>query len=171
MTKYTIFKNWHYSFFLIKRLFGWYYNKKNFIIYFELSNDCWWATPRNSDDYDLNKLAGISFGGIHKNSIRLTWTPNFQKVNVIRLYGYTYDHSMKEHTSKYLCEIETNKEYACNLKITDNTYILDMSLLGAIGMENKSKDGNIQKITYPYFGGNNKSPNKMDIWMKIKKGY
>lgn len=170
--KYTIFKNWHYAFFLFGRLFGWGYNRKRYIITFKFSKECWWSPPRNQDDYDLNKLAGISFGAfaIHKNSVRLTWVPNFDKEGIIQLYGYIYDSSQKEHISKYLCEVRTETEYICILSMINGEYEFDMLPIAYMTMENKTEDHKIQKKTYPYFGGNNRAPNTMHFWVKIKKG-
>lgn len=173
MKKYTILKNCHYAFFLLGRIFGWHYDKTYYNIFFKFSKECWWSTPRNSDDYDLNKLAGFSFGlfGIHKNSVRITWRPNFEKKGFISLYGYTYDSAKKEHTAEYLAEVEVEKNCICLLSLNEDSYIFDMGSFGSIEMDNKTPDSLIQKEIYPYFGGNNKSPQKMSIWMKIKKGY
>jgi len=170
--KYTILKNWHYAFFLFGRLFGWGYNKKKHVITFKFSKECWWNPPRNQDDYDLNKLAGISFGllGIHKNSVRLTWKPKFEKEGILELYGYVFDSSQKYHMSKYICDVKTDNEYVCILSFRESDYLFDMWPFGSITMENKTIDNKLQKIVYPYFGGNNKSPRKMYFWVKTKKG-
>lgn len=171
MKKYLIFKNWHYSFFLFGRLFGWFYNKKKFNIKFKFSNECWWEIPRDHNDLDLNKLIGLSFGLIRKNSIRISWVPDFNNKNRIRIYGYSYDSNNKEHISKYICDVETMKEYNCYIEIKENTYIIDMTPLGKIGLNNNIRDSKFIKKLYPYFGGNNKSPNKMYIWAEIKSQY
>ena len=167
MKKYTILKNWHYSFFLFGRLFGWYCNKKTFYIKFKFSKECWWNPPRNQDDYDLNKLYGLSFGFfIHKDSVRFTWKPKFEKEGVIEIYGYTYDASKKEHTSLYLCDVNVETEYDGLLGISDSKYELNVGT-SVIVMNNSSKDNKIQKEVYPYFGGNNRSPQKMNIWVSF----
>jgi hypothetical protein len=172
MKKYTILKGWHYAFFLFGRLFGWYYNKKKYLVRFKLSKECWWTPARNKDDYDLNKLCGISFGlfAIHKNSVRLTWVPNFEKEGYVKIYGYVYDSSKKTHESKYICEIQVDKEYICHLSIDDTNkiYIFDMSPFGMTEMENKTTDNKLQKKAFPYFGGNNRAPVTMYIWKCIK---
>ena len=168
MKKYTILKNWHYAFFLFGRLFGWHYNTKEFVIGFRFSKECWWYPPRNINDNDLNKLIGLSFGNIHKNSVRLSWSPNFEKEGIIKLYGYTYDESIKEHNMKYFCEVKVENDIFLHLLLNDDKYVFRF-MEKEFEMENKTKDGKIQKNNYPYFGGNNKSPNIMKIWASIKK--
>lgn len=170
MKEYVIFKGWHYAFFLIGRLFGWHYDDPKFSIDFKFSNECWWNPPRNSDDYDLNKLGGISFGllTIHKNSVRLTWVPNFEKPGYIKLYGYVYNPDHDGHISQYICDVKTEQEYTCTIYLNSDNYVFDMGELGKIQME-RTKYRKIQKMVYPYFGGDNRSPVKMSIWMDVKK--
>jgi len=168
MKKYTILKGWHYAFFLFCRLFGWHYNKKNISIRFKFESDCWWNPPRNQDDYDLNKLYGLTFGllTIHTASVRLTWVPNFEKEGYISLYGYIYDPSFSGHKSLYLCDVQVEGEYVCALTITEDKYIFDMSPLGKIEMD-KTIERKIEKEIYPYFGGDNRSPQDMHIWAEL----
>ena len=75
MKKYTILKNWHYAFLFFGRFLGWHYNKKNYSLNFKFSKECWWKIPRNIDDYDINKLCGLSFG--HKKVLYASgaWRP------------------------------------------------------------------------------------------------
>ena len=170
MKKYTILKNWHYAFFLLGRLFGWSYNKTEFNMKFEFSKECWWTPSRNADDYDLNKLCGISFGllGIHKNSVRLAWVPDFSKKGVIKIYGYTYDSVGKsEHKSLYICDVNVDTTYDAKIVCKDDKYLISVGST-EIEMDNKIKDNKIQKEDYPYFGGNNRSPQKMYIWTSVK---
>ena len=171
MKKYTILKNWHYSFFLLGRLFGWNYNKKNYSFDFKMSKECWYEKKVGASN-GLNKIGGLSFGifGIHRNSVRLTWIPNFEKKGFILLYGYVYDNLNKTHTSRYICEIEAEKKYTCSLDMVKDDYYFkfDMYPFGTIEMENNLEDSPIQKQNYPYFGGHERSPQKMDIWLSIK---
>ena len=168
MKKYTILKGFHYSFFLIGRLFGWHYNKKKFIINFKFDPTCWWFPCRNNDDKDLNKLSGISFGlfGVHKNSIRLTWRPNFEKSGIIEIHGYMYDDEVNEHESRFIGEVEVDKLYSAKIECTQHYYYISLGDK-KIKFSNISFDPKIQKELYPFFGGNNSAPNKMYIWTEI----
>ena len=171
MKKYTILKGWHYALFLFGRLFGWNYNKKSYTINFKFSKECWYKKEFVKIS-GLNKLGGISFGifGIHKNSVRLSWVPNFDKEGYISLYGYVYDELDKTHSSKYICEVETEKEYECLILLNNKDYEFEFNIptIGIIKMANNFKDHLIQKKNYPYFGGHDRSPQKMDIWLSIK---
>ena len=167
MKKYVIYKGFHYAFFLIGRLFGWSWNKKKFKIRFKFDERAWWTPPRNYDDYDLNKLAGKSFGGIHKNSVILTWEPDFDIEGVMDIYGYTYDSSINTHTAKYLCSVSCDIEQAAILELHDDVYYF--ALNGRfLQMENKTKDCKLQKNCFPFHGGNNTAPNTYNIWTKIE---
>jgi hypothetical protein len=167
MKKYTILKNWHYAFFLIQRALGWSWNKTEFHIKFKLSNECWWTPVRNDNDYDLNKLCGISFGlfAIHKNSVRLAWVPDFNNKDMMRIYGYTYDGV--DHIFEYICTVNTDATYNAKIVIKDDRYIISVEN-NQIEMENITQDRHIQKRTYPYFGGNNRAPNTMYVWECIE---
>jgi hypothetical protein len=60
------------------------------------------------------------------------------------------------------------KEYTVNFTISDEKYIFQIGT-DKLEMENKTPDKKIQKIVYPYFGGNNKAIRKMYIWAKLHK--
>ena len=169
MRKYTILKGWHYAFFFFRRFFGWHYNDKNFSIKFKFSKECWWNPPRNQDDYDLNKLYGLSLGffSIHKDSVRFTWRPNFEKIGVIDIFGYIYDENKNGHISLYLCSVNVEEEYSGQLLLSDDKYILSVGT-NVIEMDNYTSDCKIQKELYPFFGGNNKSIQKMYIWVDFQ---
>ena len=167
MKRYKILKGWHYAFFLFGRLCGWHYDKKQFIINFKFSSECYWVPPRNQDDYDLNKLYGITFGmfNIHKDSVRLTWVPKFGS-NLISIYGYIYDKSSPEHVSQYICDVEMEKEYTALITLEDKKY--HFSLNGTeIYMDNTTPDNKVQKEIYPYFGGNNRAITTMYVYADL----
>lgn len=98
MKKYTILKNWHYSFFLFGRLFGWYCNKKTFNIKFKFSKECWWNPPRNQDDYDLNKYL------VFYLETEL-WTPNYDYVSpvheIVEFYNDKWGYHIKFRKDEY----------------------------------------------------------------------
>lgn len=169
MKKYIILKDWHYSLVLMTRLFSWFYDEKKFKIQFKFSKDCWYPKTDNNEHY--NKLTGISFGvfEIHRNSIRICWKPNFLKNGKIQLYGYVYDNNIQIFESKFLCEVDVEKEYTCILSIENKIYKLDMGDMGTIEMENNLIDSKIQKQIYPYFGGISVAPQNMEIWVEMKK--
>jgi hypothetical protein len=166
MTKYTILKGWHNSFFLFRRLLGWYWNRNKFIIFFKLSKECWYPGP--DKNHSLNKLTGLSFGifGIHKNSVRLAWIPKFDQQGKFEIYGYIYDPSIKKHLSKYFFTMDAENIYTCTLHIENDKYIFKINDI-IYEMDNITKDSKIQKLCYPYFGGKSKAPQTMRIWVNV----
>ena len=164
--KYTIFEGDHYSFpFIFKPRFN--INRLDFK--FILSKQCWYEYE-NADSNDLNKIYGISYGltGIHKNSIRLGWIPDFSNKNKIKLYYYGYENN-STHISKYLLTVDTEKEYDIDMflhgkigepiklciELNDNIILYDEVC--------KIKTNWLAFICKPYFGGNNVSPKTMVI--------
>lgn len=169
MKKYTILKNWHYSLVLFERMFSWYFGKKEFKIDFKLSKECWYPQTDNNSHY--NKLAGVCFGvfGIHKNSVRLCWMPNFSQQGKILLFGYVYDSNTKNFQSRYFCEVDVETKYTCILSLYEDMYEFDMDPIAILEMENNLDDGKFQKKTFPYFGGKAKAPHNIDVWVEMKK--
>lgn len=167
MTKYTILKGWHYAFFLFRRLLGWSWDKKKFVISFKLSKECWYPGP--DENHSLNKLTGLSFGlfGVHKNSVRLTWIPKFDQQGKFEIYGYIYDPTINGHSSKYFCDVDAENTYTCALDIDEGEYIFEMCDVAICEMENATEDSRIQKLCYPYFGGEMKAPQTMQIWAEV----
>ena len=167
MKNFTIPKGWHYAKFLFGRLGGWHYNKKRFHISFMFDTNCYWSSPRNDDDYDLNKLYGISFGlfNIHKNSVRLAWRPRFGYGDIM-IFAYIYDNKNDKHISEYITTVNTNQLYEATIEINPGVYrfIVDGKIFI---ITNTSPDKKIQKELYPYFGGNNTAINTMSIFAKF----
>lgn len=168
MKKYTILKNWHYCLTFFERLVSWFYDQSEFNIEFKLSKQCWY--PKTNSNNHYNKIIGLCFGifGMHKNSVRLYWIPNFEKPNKLFLYGYSYDSFYKDHESKYFCEIDVDTKYVCTLTLTDDSYEFNIHTLGNFEMENNIEDSKFQKKTFPYFGGKDRAPHKMVVWSDLK---
>jgi hypothetical protein len=166
MRKYTILKGMHYSLLLFSRLFGWSWNKKKILISFKLSKECWYPGP--DENHSLNKITGLSFGlfGIHNNSVRLTWIPKFDQENRFEIYGYIYDPSFDGHLSKYFFDADADTTYTCTLKTDENKYVFE-SCQTIIEMENNTEDSKIQKLCYPYFGGDARAPQTMNVWVDV----
>ena len=153
--KYTILKNWHYSFPVYPLLVLNNEIKRKIIIPKQA-----WFEKINVDDYDINKLFGVSFGlfGIHKNSFRIGWKPDFNIKGKIILYTYYYNNENK-HTSKiigYLYVEQTNTITIKWYKET-NTFIVKLNNYVVFYEQLKIKQTSIKFFARPYHGGNNKS--------------
>jgi hypothetical protein len=79
MRFYKIKKGDHYaSMSVFEKIGAMGWKVKSVSLKFIFRPECWWAPPRNNDDLDLNKLAGIGYGmNHHQNSVRLAWVPDF----------------------------------------------------------------------------------------------
>lgn len=132
---------------------------------FIFHSDCWWAPPRNADDQDLNKLAGIGYGtNHHNNSVRLAWVPDFTRDGVIRLYGYTYDELKSDPKFRYefITNVMVRQPCQASIESTGKQYVITVNGV-TVRMENTQADPNLCFRLFPYFGGNNTAPQDMTI--------
>jgi len=168
MKNYPIKKGNHYaSISIFDRLFNIGWKVKQISVSFKLSKECWWAPARNSDDYDLNKLVGISYGiNDHSNSVRFAWAPDFDHNGVINIYGYVYDQLSSGHVSKPIVAVNVEEVNSGTIKVSGNQYILTVGTT-TISMDNTHGDPNLCFRLYPYFGGNNTAPCDMVIGLEF----
>jgi hypothetical protein len=165
MKQYLIKKDKHYaSVSPFGRLCGIRWKIKSLSMRFSFRNECWWTPPRNSDDNDLNKLAGVGFGLNHQNnSVRLTWVPDFNNTGVIKIYGYTYDEKKEtpKFTFQYITSVLTGQTCEAKIELTGN-YVITVNGV-TITMDNINADPGLCFHLFPYFGGNNTAPCDMII--------
>jgi len=168
MKNYTIKKGNHYaSISIFDRLSNIGWKVKQISVSFRFSKECWWAPPRNSDDNDLNKLCGISYGlNDHSNSVRFAWVPDFTQNGVIKVYGYVYDQLSSGHVSKFIATVKAEDVNSGTIKVAGNQYVLTVGST-SINMDNTHGDPNLCFRLYPYFGGNNTAPCDMVIGLDI----
>lgn len=122
----------------------------------------------NGDQYDWNKLYGVTFGlfGIHKNSVRFVWRydPVTDKI-IIAAYWYK-DGERNYYT---LCSIDFNEKYDFKLSITEeyvNFTVLEDNFLKISSFELYMGREILSKRKYQcgiYFGGNRRAPHKIVI--------
>lgn len=131
----------------------------------QFSEKCWWKNPRNYDEkFAINKLFGFSHGFHHNNSIRFGWVPDFDIENHVKIYAYYYNNKIRSQI--YITTISTLLWFTAEIKIINNNATLTI---------NNKKTNFYYKLPkcilgyelYPYFGGNNTAPNKLEI--KIEK--
>ena len=157
--KYTILKNWHYSFPLYPLLVSNNEIKRKVII----PKDAWFKKV-NADDEDINKLFGVSFGlfGIHKNSFRVGWKPSIRKFE-IELYVYYYNNENK-HTSQYLTSIYTSYHYNIAIRWdSNNMFAVDIDGENYFMRRLAINKNCPMFFCRPYHGGNNKAKNKYSL--------
>jgi hypothetical protein len=146
---------------------GW--NFKSLSMRFIFRSECWWAPPRNQDDNDLNKLAGIGFGtNHHKNSVRLAWVPDFGNHGMINVYGYTYDEKKEGQklTMAFIKSVHVLETNTGRIESSDGVYFLTVNDV-TIQMNNLNSDPGLYFKLFPYFGGNNTAPHNMTIELEM----
>lgn len=171
MKSYLIKQGNHYcNVSIFDRLFSIGYNVKKISFRFKFHKECWWTPARNSDDNDLNKLYGISYGlnSDHVNSVRLAWKPDFNVSGKIDVYGYIYDElPNSQHLSQYIASVQTETD--CTAVITNNGNKYDFVVNSANAeMPNTHTDSGFCFRLYPYFGGNNTAPHDMTIEIEVQ---
>ena len=117
------------------------------------------------DDYDINKLFGISFGLHHKNSMRFGWNIDGNKIAI-----HAYYYKMGIRFMNKLISINTNEVYTFEIKVHDNFFELSIinknnQLINTTNIA-KAKTVNWGYRLFPYFGGNKCAPHDMEIKMK-----
>jgi hypothetical protein len=146
---------------------GW--NIRTMSVRFAFRNECWWTPPRNQDDYDLNKLAGIGFGtNHHNNSVRLAWVPDFANQGMINVYGYTYDEKKEgqKFAMTFIKSVHVGDIITGKIESRDGGYFITVKDVN-IRMDNLHGDPNPCFRLFPYFGGNNTAPQDMTIELEM----
>lgn len=125
-----------------------------------------------NDNFDVNKLFGISFGVHHINSWRLGYNCE-NKNGTMSLYSYWYNN--KKRSFSKLFDITTDKipHFAINIDRATNA-IWIKSMHPDYPYESKldfdfSKCPKWSYMLYPYFGGNCTAPNRMDYYIYHKR--
>ncbi len=117
------------------------------------------------DDFDINKLFGISLGFHHKNSIRFGWNVDGEKIAI-----YTYCYKFGERFMDKIVSVSVEKKYTFEIKNFKESY--DLKIINEsgqiVGWANifKPETPNWGYRLFPYFGGNKTAPHDMEIKMK-----
>lgn len=128
---------------------------------FEFSPECWYDY-RNADSEDWNKLHGIRGWKDMYNEAIIVWKPNFEKRGVFRLGFYTRENRamwFRELSS----EFKVGEMYTACVRKSETGYYFQCESHSSF-REHSNPDG-VRSIQ-PYFGGNNKAPNRMSINLK-----
>jgi len=117
------------------------------------------------DDFDINKLFGISFGFHHKNSARFGW--NVEE-GQIAIYAYCYKLGIRY--SRRIAIIPINKIFIFEINTYDVYFEFKITNYDGkiISLANiaKAKCCKWGYKLFPYFGGNKTAPHTMTIKMK-----
>lgn len=119
--KYTILKNWHYSIFNPFKHKWIRLDCQEVRFKFTIPKNAWYP-KENEDDEDWNKLYGVSYGffGIHKNSLRIAWKPDFTTPYRFQLAYYSYEKGVR--VTKKLCSIFAGEQTEAQIYTTKDNY-------------------------------------------------
>lgn len=158
---YTILKNTHFCLPPILK----FSTKNNFKWSIKFNNTCLYNI--GEDQTDINKLIGVRMNlfSNHKDSFRFGWRYN-NKTFLLEIFAYYYiDGKIDKINSPFLIAIPINKELNLELKFLQN----NVEFI-ANGKSYTIKYSGRNKIKYfcsPYFGGNKKA--QQNIQIEIKK--
>ncbi len=123
----------------------------------------------NEDQYDINKLFGLSYGLHHTNSVRLgsrSLAAYSSKIEILA-YCYVNGERIKEDVNNlYIGMIELNKFYKFRINVGENIYKLSifdkMDSVGSIEIPHNNLPFWGYHL-YPYFGGNRNAPHNINF--------
>ena len=159
--KYKIKKEKHYAEFTLDRLLPFTTLSQQGT--FSLSKECWHT--RESIEYTgNNKLTGVAqIFGVHQNSGRLVWQPDFKEQGTIIISGYVYSGGGK-WTAKEITRIKVEKDYTYSIRWVKGYWLFTVNEKEVMIAGDKPK---CPVKTYFYFGGKSTAPQTMT--MKIQR--
>lgn len=158
--QYKIKKGKHYSGFRISPT----YNKMSSKYEVIFKENCIYDL-HDEDQYDVNKLFGLSYGYHHINSARFGWRADGEKIQ-LSLYCYREG----QRYMKDICQLDTERTYTLEIKNEGTYYEFlisgNTSSFMAYGKITKPQTPKLGYNLFPYFGGNEPAPHDIEILMK-----
>lgn len=117
------------------------------------------------DKWDINKLYGFSTSYFHHvQSARVGW--RCTDGESIELLAYCYDKNARI-TEVSLGNVKPDELFKCSISVDKDyfTFIFEPNKK-VVMIKKEQKSWNFKYKLYPYFGGNMKSPHKMNISLK-----
>jgi hypothetical protein len=117
----------------------------------------------SSNQADINKLYGFSDNNAqhHLYSARFGWR---WKENAIQIFGYVYNDGIR--TEKYLGDVAIGAENNCSILVKGSEYMFILNgVVATMPRASTTAYGSGYKL-YPYFGGDEKAPHNVYIWIK-----
>jgi hypothetical protein len=123
-----------------------------------------YKTILRENQFDINKLYGFSdYNSFHhNNSARFGW----RWVNdELQIFAYCYVDG--ERKVQYIGNVELNESYIFKLSLTKDAYLFSIDGNEEISISRKAKmNYGVKYKLYPYFGGDETSPHKMEVYIK-----
>ncbi|MEO6901528.1 MAG: hypothetical protein ABI241_00410 [Bacteroidia bacterium] len=167
MERYTIYKKFHYSYHSIVRFDG----IEGFNSNFQFNSNCRYDLG-NQNQGDINKLFGCSFGSDnHYNSVRVGWNYNIS-TDMIDLWYYAYERGIPTHIKIGSTNIDQYNDIQIYFDYSTNRVLLFLqsSTTGiARAYDYIFPSERWGYYQYPYFGGDEKAPHRMDILLYFNR--
>ncbi len=134
--------------------------KNEFRIKVKFTESCIYEEPQVSKQ--INKLLGMSFGRVHKNSVRIGWRFDQGK---LEFFGYVYDKGKR--VISHLGWGLVGEEISFSILSVNNYWLFEMNSkkLGSYITSIDGKSKNFYWELFPYFGGKLVSPGNMEIYI------
>lgn len=120
----------------------------------------------NNNQYDINKLMGFSDCNSlhHENSIRFGWRYSIEKDN-IEIFAYAYSNSVMNY--HYMGDVAINQNVQYRIQIIDDYFVLSFNESEFVEIKRTSDcDKGLYYLLFPYFGGNEKAPHDISIFIE-----
>lgn len=162
---YKIKSGKHYSNQWFYKIFNSFFFKIKRLSYKVTFNKNCLYTLNNNDKYDINKLFGFSLGYHHIDSARFGWSVNGNSVDI-----FCYCYIDGKRTSSFLLSVVPEKEYKFTIFGLSDCYVFlatdsDNQVKRKLINKTKSRNKWGYKL-WPYFGGNQKAPHDMNIYLE-----
>lgn len=125
---------------------------------------------KTDDQYDINKLFGLSYGMHHTNSVRFGWRSLGDYSSKIEILAYCYVDGKRvdeDGTNLFIAMVNINREYRYQINVNDNNYLLsihdDKNEMVGQKFISHNKLPFWGYTLYPYFGGNRTAPHNITI--------
>jgi hypothetical protein len=132
----------------------------------KFSNDCLYDL-KNVNNYDINKLFGFSTTLWHHNqSARVGWRRHDDTSIEVLTYSYN-NHKRIDET--LLGIVKPDQEFTCTIEDTESHYVYtynDGDKFNKVSDPKLSDKVWFKYLLFPYFGGDQKAPHDMTIYLK-----
>jgi hypothetical protein len=173
---YTINKGSHYPKNILFRMPT--YNVRYLKAFFMVHPNFYYGEMESIGDanlkYQISKIGGISFGGIHNNSMRLGCSLEPGKQGLYTLYAYLYIKGVRT-TEVLMHEAVMGKEYCVEIRFDDSfcKAIIDVmddhKTVASTYFYFNTRLGKLGYISAPYYGGSLPAPKNTDFKFQVSE--
>ena len=138
-------------------------NKVEMKFMVKFNNSAIYQTVDPNNQPDINKLYGFSDNNQehHTNSARIGWRWHN---NQLELLAYIYNNTVQ--TDKFITAVPLNQEINCSIKAEGNLYTFKVNNTTVTMPRVSTTAGAVGYQLYPYFGGDEPSPQEIKILIK-----